>query len=279
MPYDTPDVTEALEGRFEVDAVELGPDGDVLGDGRLTGETGFAKLVAHMAPYTPEWAASICDVPAATMRRIANEFIDHARVGETIEIEGMRLPYRPVAVSLGKTVNNGWGGYECVWARTVLAALVGGLEVPGGTLGTTVRLNRQVPARVDSVLPGPDGFMEYPLNPTDKAHWSPESEHPQRVPDDGAARRERPVEPGAGADAFLVDVPRRDAEGPAAGDAARRVVRLPDQPRDLVLGHRGASARRWRASRSWSRSRTRATRPTTTRTCCCPRRPTSRACS
>ncbi len=55
----------------------------------------------------------------------------------------------------------------------MLAALVGALEVPGGTLGTTVRLNRQVPARVHSVKPGPDGFMDYPLNPTDKAHWSP----------------------------------------------------------------------------------------------------------
>ena len=171
--HDAPDIAEALEGRHGVDAVEIGPDGDVLGDGRLDGETGFGRLVAHMAPYSPEWAEPICDVAAATIRRIANEFIDHARVGETIEIEGMRLPYRPVAVSLGKTVNNGWGGYECVWARTMLAALVGGLEVPGGTLGTTVRLNRQVPARVDSVLAGPDGFMDYPLNPTDKARWSP----------------------------------------------------------------------------------------------------------
>jgi phenylacetyl-CoA:acceptor oxidoreductase len=173
LPYDTPDIVEALEGRFEADAVEIGPDDDVLGDGRLTGETGFARLVAHMAAYSPEWAAPICDVPAATIRKIANEYVEHARVGETIEIEGVRLPYRPVAVSLGKTVNNGWGGYECVWARTLLAALVGALEVPGGTLGTTVRLNRQVPARVDSVLAGPDGFMDYPLNPTDKARWSP----------------------------------------------------------------------------------------------------------
>jgi len=172
-PYDVPDLAEALEGRFEADAVEIGPDGDVQGDGRLTGETGFGKLVAHMAPYSPEWAEPICDVPAGTIRRIANEFVDHAHVGETIEIDGVRMPYRPVAVSLGKTVNNGWGGYECVWARTLLAALVGGLEVPGGTLGTTVRLNRQVPSRVDSVLAGPDGFMDYPLNPTDKGHWSP----------------------------------------------------------------------------------------------------------
>ena len=173
VPFDTLGIVETLEGRFEVDAIEIGPDDDVLADGVLAGETAFSKLVAHMAQYSPEWAETICEVPAATMHRIAREYVDHARVGETIEIEGQRLPYRPVAVSLGKTVNNGWGGFECVWARTMLAALVGGLEVPGGTLGTTVRLNRQVPARVDSVLPGPDGFMEYPLNPTDKAHWSP----------------------------------------------------------------------------------------------------------
>jgi phenylacetyl-CoA:acceptor oxidoreductase len=171
--HDAPDIAETLEGRFEVDAVEIGPDGDLLADGLLTGETAFTKLVAHMQPYSPEWAERVCDVPAATMRRIAQEYLDHACVGETIDVDGETLPYRPVAVSLGKTVNNGWGGYECCWARTLLATLVGALEVPGGTIGTTVRLNRPLSERLESVQPGPDGFMRYPLNPTDKAHWSP----------------------------------------------------------------------------------------------------------
>ena len=125
-----------------------------------------------MAAYSPEWAAGICDVPATTMRTIAHEFIDHACVGQTIDIDGRRMPYRPVAVTLGKTVNNGWGGFECCWARTMLAALVGGLEVPGGTLGTTVRLNRPLSERLASVKPGPDGFMAYPLNPDRQGHWS-----------------------------------------------------------------------------------------------------------
>jgi len=70
-------------------------------------------------------------------------------------------------------VNNGWGGFECCWARTLLAVLVGGLEVPGGTLGTTVRLNRPLSERVESCKPGPDGFMHYPMNPTDRENWSP----------------------------------------------------------------------------------------------------------
>ncbi|MEO8309897.1 MAG: molybdopterin-dependent oxidoreductase [Caldimonas sp.] len=172
-PHDDVGIDEAIEGSHTVDAVEIGPDGDVLADGSLEGATGFSRLVEHMKPYSPEWAQAICDVPAETIRRIADEFVEHACVGETIEIEGQTMPYRPVAVSLGKTVNNGWGGFECCWARTLLATLVGALEVPGGTIGTTVRLTRPMSHRHDSVTPGPDGFMHYPLNPTDKARWSP----------------------------------------------------------------------------------------------------------
>jgi len=170
--HDSPGLLEAVEGRFEADAVEIGPDGDVLAEGRLQGSTAFTRLVEHMQAYSPEWAQTVCDVPAATMRRIANEWIDHACVGQTIEIDGITMPYRPVALTMGKTVNNGWGGFECCWARTVLATLVGALEVPGGTIGTTVRLTRPMSHRHESVKPGPDGFMHYPLNPTDKAHWS-----------------------------------------------------------------------------------------------------------
>lgn len=172
LPFDAPGVEPALEGRYAVDAIEIGADEEILAQGRLEGETAFTRLLDHMKPYTPEWASGICDVSAATMRRVAGEYLDHAHIGETIVIDGKTLPFRPVAVALGKTVNNGWGGFECCWARTMLAALVGALEVPGGTLGTTVRLNRPLSERHESVKPGPDGFMAYPLNPTDKEHWS-----------------------------------------------------------------------------------------------------------
>jgi phenylacetyl-CoA:acceptor oxidoreductase len=171
--HDTPGIREALSQSVTVDAVEIGPDDEVLAEGSLDGVTAFDKLVAHMAPYSPEWAAGVCDIPAATIRKIGNEFLDHACVGQTIEIDGLTMPYRPVAVTLGKTVNNGWGGFECCWARTLMAVLVGALEVPGGTLGTTIRLTRPMSHRHESVKPGPDGFMAYPLNPTDKEHWTP----------------------------------------------------------------------------------------------------------
>jgi len=172
VPFDAPDIQPALEGRFRVgEAVETGPDGDRFSHIDVEGETEFSRLVEHMGRYTPEWAEKVCDVSAATIRRVAEEYLDHACVGETIEIDGTTLPFRPVAVTLGKTVNNGWGSYECCWARTMLAALVGALETPGGTLGTCTRLNRPHSNRVKSVQPGPDGFMLNTLNPTDTEHW------------------------------------------------------------------------------------------------------------
>jgi phenylacetyl-CoA:acceptor oxidoreductase len=33
-------------------------------------------LVAAYRKYSPEWASTVCDVPAATIRRIANEYLE-----------------------------------------------------------------------------------------------------------------------------------------------------------------------------------------------------------
>ncbi len=173
VPFDTPGIVPALEGEYRAMAVEIGADDEVVASGELVGTTGFTMMTQHMRQFDAAWAQQVCDVPAETIRRIAREYLDAAQVGATIEIEGQTMPFRPVAVSLGKTVNNGWGGYECCWGRTMLAVLVGALEVPGGTIGTTIRLNRPMSERLQSVQPGPDGFMHFPFNPTDREHWSP----------------------------------------------------------------------------------------------------------
>ncbi|GMV02146.1 MAG: molybdopterin-dependent oxidoreductase [Burkholderiaceae bacterium] len=172
VPFDTPGTVPALEGRFTVaHAYEQGPDDDRWVQSGVQADPSFARLVEHVRGYTPEWAQAICEVPAERIRRVANEFVDHAHIGETVEIDGETLPFRPVSVTLGKTVNNGWGAFDCVWARTVLAVLVGALEVPGGTLGTTIRINRPHDNRHLSVKPGEDGFMVHSLNPTDPERW------------------------------------------------------------------------------------------------------------
>ncbi len=170
VPFDDPPARPAMEGSFVAAGMEIGADCETWSVAERV-KPAFAHLLEHLKPYTPEWAAEICDVPAAAIRRLTREYLHHANVGGTIEVEGRRLPHRPVAVLLGKTVTNGWGGYEACWARTVMAALLGALEVPGGILGTTVRLNRPAVNRLESVRPGPDGFMEQPLNPTAKGQW------------------------------------------------------------------------------------------------------------
>ena len=54
MPYDTPAMDEALDGRHEVDAIEIGADDEVLADGRLTGETRVREARRpHGSPTRP----------------------------------------------------------------------------------------------------------------------------------------------------------------------------------------------------------------------------------
>ncbi len=171
VAHNTPDAKPELEGRHRVSGIERGPDDVLWRHEDVEAITAHSALRDHVAGYSPEWAAEICDIEPSTIRRIANEFLDHAKIGATVEIEGETLPYRPVGVVLGKSVNNGWGAYPCVWARTVLACLVGGLEVPGGTIGTATNLNRPR-NRVDSVRPGEDGFMNLNFNPTEKGRWA-----------------------------------------------------------------------------------------------------------
>ncbi|GAB4440164.1 MAG: molybdopterin-dependent oxidoreductase [Rhodocyclaceae bacterium] len=171
VPWDTPNIEPALEGRHRVAGIEVGADGESWSYDAVEADTSFEKLVAHMRPYTPEWADEICDIRPGTVRRIANEFLDAAQVGATTVIDGLELPLRPVAITLGKTVSNGWGGFEACWGRTLLCTLVGAVETPGGILGTTVRLNRPALKRQFSLKRNEDGFMDYPMNPTDRQGW------------------------------------------------------------------------------------------------------------
>lgn len=170
-PFNTEIALPKLVGTVITSGTEVGADGECWDHQSVEVKPAFQLLLDHMKRYSPEWAEIECDVPAARIRQVAEEFLVHARVGESIEIEGKILPLRPVGILLGKGVNNGWGAYQCCWARTQLAALVGALEVPGGTLGTKVRLNRPADNRLKSVRSHPDGVMDYPFNETTKDEW------------------------------------------------------------------------------------------------------------
>ena len=175
-PYSDNVAAPAMEGGVIASGVEIGADEERWEHERVEVKPAFQLLLDHLRPYSPEWAEHECEISAPTMRQIADEYIAHAGVGQTIDIEGQTLPLRPVAVMLGKTVTNGWGGYAACWARTMLATIVGAREVPGGILGTMVKLNRPADSRHKSVLPTNDGIMDFPFNETSKDGW-------QRKPD------------------------------------------------------------------------------------------------
>ncbi len=174
VPYDTADTDPALLGSFTVtDCLEIGADEQTWQHHTALGETGLEKARQQVARTTPEFAERLSEVPAATIRRIVKDFIAHAHIGETEIVDGRTLPLRPVATVLGKSVNNGWGAYECVWAHTLMQVLVGALEVPGGMLGSTTHIAGDTDwERSLTVAAGEDGFMMHTFTATDKAGWN-----------------------------------------------------------------------------------------------------------
>ncbi len=154
-PFDeVPSANCGLEGTYMVQGSEAKP--------------AFQKLKEHVAQYTPEWAGGITDIPAATIRRIAGEWLTNARIGSTIELEGAELPYRPVATKMGRAITGSMHGGQTVMANHILAAIVGAIEVPGGHCG-----GRWQPAGYNhGITPGPDGVPHVDAAPFS---WPPVS--------------------------------------------------------------------------------------------------------
>ena len=113
----------ALEGVYQIDDRQ--------------GKPAFQVLKEHVWQYSPEWAAEVTDIPSQTIRRIAKELVDHARIGSTIQIEGLTLPYRPVATNMGRGISGSMRSFHAFLAEHVLDILLGCLEVAGGHKGGT----------------------------------------------------------------------------------------------------------------------------------------------
>lgn len=137
----------ALEGSYSVDEV--------------TAEPVFQVLKDHVRQYTPEWASAVTDIAANTIRRIAKEWVDNAQIGSTIKIDGVTLPYRPVATKLGRGLTGNMRSYQSMLANHILAALVGALEVVGGHGGGFVEGG--TPVR--GIIPGADGMLKMDAHP------------------------------------------------------------------------------------------------------------------
>jgi anaerobic selenocysteine-containing dehydrogenase len=103
------------------------------------GRTAFDLLREHVAKYTPEQTEKITTIPAATVRRIAGEFGAAACIGQTITIDGVELPYRPVCVDWAKGTQGHKHGFHQCWPLKLLNMVVGAVNVPGGILSTSAR--------------------------------------------------------------------------------------------------------------------------------------------
>jgi len=125
--YDDPTLSlPAIEGEFSVDGVQCHPS--------------FHLWKESLKRYEPGWASEISTVPEKRIRRLAEELVEEARIGSTIEIGGVKFPYRPACVVGYKGVQTHQNAYHQYLAMNLLNILMGNQDVPGGVLGSgTVR--------------------------------------------------------------------------------------------------------------------------------------------
>lgn len=141
VEYDKGGMDVALTGEYEVNGKKCVPAFQLMRDG--------------MKDYTPEWQEAITEIPAATVREIANDFVEAAQIGATITINGVEMPYRPAALVAERGSQNHANGSVVDLMTKVVNEMVGNLEVPGGCEGSM----RTAPL----MRPNADGVLE-PVN-------------------------------------------------------------------------------------------------------------------
>jgi anaerobic selenocysteine-containing dehydrogenase len=83
VDHDAADANPAIDGTYTVGGASVKP--------------AFQVFKEHLEQYSPDWAAEITGISAAKIRQLATELGENAHIGETITIDGVELPYRPVA--------------------------------------------------------------------------------------------------------------------------------------------------------------------------------------
>jgi anaerobic selenocysteine-containing dehydrogenase len=117
QPYNAVGIDPALEGEFIVENQKV--------------KTAFEVFKEHVAPYSAEWAAEICGIPANSIHRLAQELGENAMIGSTIVVDGVTLPYRPVAIMSYHMVQQELG-FQITRAMLLVMMLLGSIEAVGG---------------------------------------------------------------------------------------------------------------------------------------------------
>ena len=96
--------------------------------------TAFQVLADSVKDITPQYAEEIADVPATTITRLAQSFAKEARIGETIEIEGQKLRYRPAVLYTFRGITAKEYGVQGWRAGLIVNMLVGNIDAVGGLM-------------------------------------------------------------------------------------------------------------------------------------------------
>ena len=118
-PY-TAGVKPALKGSYKVEGKPC--------------RTAFQVLADSVKDITPQYAEEVADVPAATITRLAQTFAKEARIGETIEIDGQKLRYRPAVLYTFRGLSAKEHGVQGWRTGLILNMLVGNIDAVGGLM-------------------------------------------------------------------------------------------------------------------------------------------------
>jgi len=118
-PYVT-GVVPALKGSYTVDGNPV--------------RTAFQVLADSLQELTPAYAEEVAGVPAATIVRLARLFAKEARIGETIEIDGLKLRYRPAVLYSFRGLSAKEYGVQGWRTGLILNMLVGSIDAVGGLM-------------------------------------------------------------------------------------------------------------------------------------------------
>jgi len=161
--YDDPTLTSpSIEGTYTAYGVECQP--------------AFARIKEHLKQYKPEWASEVSTVPVGTIRRLAKELVDEAKIGSFIEVDGVRVPYRPACVVGYKGVQTHSNSFHLYTALHLINVLLGNHDVCGGLLGSGTARSLGYPETggfVYSAFRGLDGMLTTGAWPVGAPAWPP----------------------------------------------------------------------------------------------------------
>jgi len=117
VAYDAPGIDPALTGEYTV--------------GSDTVKPAYQLFVDHVADKTPAWAAGICGLSEEQIIKVATDLGTYAKIGSTLTIDGVEVPYRPVAIH-GYHVTQQELGFQATRAALIVMMLLGAIEAAGG---------------------------------------------------------------------------------------------------------------------------------------------------